>query len=182
MVTFGEPGRRAYSPELARSLARRQSRLKNTSPTELDLAPEAEVSSTHDPLELHFRSMTSFRLLTREDEHSLARRLEKADLSLTRALLSAPEGRAALRDVARALRDKEVRIEDVERNPAERLIERIDGTVERAEAATAGSRARSNPSAQGLRLHPRTVRELIARALHARGSSASQQAAPSHAR
>ena len=153
-------GCRAYSPELARSPARRQSRLKNTSPTELDLAPEGEVSSAHDPLELHFRSMTSFRLLTREDEHSLARRLEKADLSLTRALLSAPEGRAALRDVARALREKEVRIEDVERNPAERLVERIEDAVERAEAAMAASRSRSNPSAQGLRVHPRTVREL----------------------
>ena len=104
--------------------------------------------------------MTAFRLLTREDEHSLARRLEKADLSLTRALLSAPEGRAALRDVARALRDKEVRIEDVERNPGERLVERIDGTVTRAEAATGTSRSRANPSAQGLRLHPRTVRGL----------------------
>jgi RNA polymerase primary sigma factor len=134
------------------------------SPPELDLAltpPESEVSSTHDPLELHFRSMTSFRLLTREDEHSLARRLEKADLSLTRALLSAPEGRAALRELARALRDKEVRVEDVERNPGERLVERIDGTVTRAEApATGSARSRANPSAQGLRLHPRTVREL----------------------
>ena len=115
--------------------------------------------------------MTSFRLLTREDEHSLARRLEKADLSLTRALLSVPEGRAALRDVARALRDKEVRIEDVERNPDERLIERLDATVTRAESAIAsrGARgnaaSRANPSARGLRLHPRTVREL-ARELH----------------
>ena len=106
--------------------------------------------------------MTSFRLLTREDEHSLARRLEKADLSLTRALLSAPEGRAALRELARALRDKEVRVEDVERNPAERLVERIDGTVARAEeeAGSSTSRSRANPSAQGLRLHPRTVREV----------------------
>src|SRR6478672_416498 len=104
--------------------------------------------------------MTSFRLLTREDEHSLARQLEKADLSLTRALLSASEGRAALRDVARALRDKEVRIEDVERNPGERLVERIDETVSRAETAMSGARSRSNPSARGLRLHPRIVREL----------------------
>jgi RNA polymerase primary sigma factor len=132
--------------------------LKTTSPIELDLAPE-EVSGAHDPLELHFRSMSSFRLLTREEEHSLARRLEKADLSLTRALLAAPEGRAALRDLARALRDKEVRIEEVERNPGERLVERIEGAVSRAEA-TSTSRSRSNPSARGLRIHPRAVREL----------------------
>jgi RNA polymerase primary sigma factor len=134
--------------------------LKTTSSIELDLAPEGEVSATHDPLELHFRSMTSFRLLTREDEHSLARRLEKADLSLTRALLSVPEGRAALREVVRALREKEVRVEDVERNPQEGLVDRIEATVSRAESAMGGSRSRSNPSAQGLRLHPRTVRQL----------------------
>lgn len=155
---------RAYSRELARSL-HVDGRLKNTSPLELDLATESEVASTHDSLELHFRSMTSFRLLTREDEHALARRLEKADLSLTRALLSAPEGRAALRDVARALRDKESRIEDVERNPGERLLERIEATVTRAETAMGAARSRANPSARGLRLHPRTVREL-ARELH----------------
>ena len=134
--------------------------MKNTSTIELDLAPEAEVSKAHDPLELHFRSMTSFRLLTREEEHSLARQLEKADLSLTRALLSAPEGRASLREVARALRDNEIRVEEVERNPGECLVERMEAAVARAEAAAGGSRSRANPSAHGLRLHPRIVRSL----------------------
>ncbi len=104
--------------------------------------------------------MTSFRLLTREEEHSLARQLEKADLSLTRALLSAPEGRASLREVARALRDNEIRVEEVERNPGECLVERMEAAVARAEAAAGGSRSRANPSAHGLRLHPRIVRSL----------------------
>jgi RNA polymerase primary sigma factor len=132
---------------------------------EREREPEAADSlagserASHDPLELHFRSMTAFRLLTREDEHALARRLEKADLALVRALLAAPEGRTALRDVARSLREKETRIEDVERNPADELIERIERTVDRAEAFAA--RSRSRPKAQGLRLHPRIVRELV---------------------
>jgi RNA polymerase primary sigma factor len=120
---------------------------------------DAEPASA-DPLELHFRSMTAFRLLTREEEHMLARRLEKADLSLCRALLSAPEGRAALRDVARGLEDKEIRIEDVERNPGEgELAARIDRIVDSADRFAA--RSRSRPSAHGLRLHPRIVREII---------------------
>jgi RNA polymerase primary sigma factor len=108
---------------------------------------------------MHFRAMTAFRLLTREDEHALARRLEKADLSLVRALLAAPEGRSALRDVARALRDKETRIEDVERNPADELVPRIERVVDRADSFSA--RSKSRPLASGLRLHPRIVRELV---------------------
>lgn len=152
--------RRASLPVLVRCPAV-PIRLKTTSLKELDLVPEAESAAptSHDPLELHFRSMTAFRLLTREDEHALARRLEKADLSLVRALLAVPEGRTALRDVARALREKETRIEDVERNPADELVERIERVVDRAEAFSA--RSRSRPKADGLRLHPRVVRELV---------------------
>lgn len=131
-----------------------------TSIHEHDPVPEGEAKATLDPLELHFRQMTSFRLLTREDEHALARRLEKADLALSRALLGAAEGRALLRDLARALRDREVRVEDVERNPAEGLLARLEGVIARAETFTSKG-ARSRPPAGGLRLHPRTVRELV---------------------
>ena len=112
--------------------------------------------------------MTAFRLLTREDEHALARRLERADLSITRALLDLPEGRAALRELARALTDGETRVEDVERNPADGLVTRIERAV--ASAERHAERARSSPPAGGLRLHPRSVRavtselgELLAR-------------------
>ena len=136
-------------------------RLKtNPSLNEHDLAPERESTSTHDPLELHFRQMTNFRLLTREDEHSLARRLEKADLALCRALLGAAEGRAALSDVARAVREREVRVEEVERNPADGLVERMERIIAHAERFTSKD-ARSRPPARGLRLHPRTVREIV---------------------
>lgn len=136
-------------------------RLKNSSITELDLVPEGEATSSHDPLEMHFRKMTTFRLLTREDEHSLARRLEKADLRLTRTLLASPEGRAALDDVARAIRERETRVEDVERNPSDGLVDRMERTVESATSFVASTRCRARPPAHGLRLHPRIVRELI---------------------
>src|SRR5437870_681626 len=99
---------------------------------QFDAAPEGEATS-HDPLELHFRTMTTFRLLTREEEHSLARRLEKADLAITRALLSVPEGRDALLEVVRRLNDHEMRIEDVERNPSEELVDRVESVVAAAE-------------------------------------------------
>jgi RNA polymerase primary sigma factor len=127
---------------------------------ELDLA-EREASPSHDPLELHFRAMTAFRLLTREDEHALARRLEKSDLRITRALLASPEGRVALGEVARALEDREARVEDVERNPADGLAGRIKATVAGAGRFAARTRTRAHPPARGLRLHPRAVRALL---------------------
>lgn len=103
--------------------------------------------------------MTKHPLLTAEAELSLARELERADLSITRALLAVREGRDALSEVADALRDGGARVEDVERNPEERsagdaLAERIERTVA---AARRRSASRSRPRAHGLRLHPRTV-------------------------
>jgi RNA polymerase primary sigma factor len=122
--------------------------------------PDGDEVSSHDPLELHFRAMTTFRLLTREDEHALARRLERADLSISRALLDRPEGRAALREIARAVLEREARVEDVERNPADGLPGRIERAVSAAERFP--ERSRSNPPAGGLRLHPRAVRAIAA--------------------
>ncbi|MDB4944642.1 MAG: polymerase sigma factor RpoD [Labilithrix sp.] len=111
--------------------------------------------------------MTSFRLLTREDEHALARRLERADLAITRTLLSLPEGRASLAELVRALREGETRVEDVERNPSDGLLERLEKLVARTNAGAAAApkaarAAASKPPAGGLRLHPRAVRSVIA--------------------
>ncbi len=137
--------------ETTRSLGPSYSRLKKPSPTR---------AKPHDPLELHFRAMTRFRLLTRDEEHALARQLERADLSISRTLLGVPEGRAALRELARSVLEREARVEDVERNPAEQLPERIERVVALAERFP--PRSRSNPRACGLRLHPRAVRALAA--------------------
>ena len=128
---------------------------------ELDLATEGEGPVSHDPLELHFRTMTTFRLLTREDEHRLARKLEKADLAITRALLASSEGRAALSEVGRALREHEVRVEDVERNPAEDLVTRLERVIAKAAVFVERTRTRARPPARGLRIHPRTLRSMM---------------------
>jgi RNA polymerase primary sigma factor len=111
-----------------------------------------EVEETHDPLELHFRKMIEYPLLTREEELQLARRLQRADLVITRLLLASVAGRRLLREVADDLRSGELRIEDVERNPQERLAERLEDAITRAE-----KKRRKTPSARGLRLHPRVV-------------------------
>ncbi len=139
------------------------------------LAPEVE-ETTHDPLELHFRKMTEYPLLTREGELALARRLERADLTITRVLLGSVAGRRALRDVVAELREGELRVEDVERNPQDDLADRIARRVAAAEKRT--RRRPTLPRADGLRLHPRIV-VAIARDLRAQ-AEANLEDAPLH--
>src|SRR5437868_4478149 len=102
--------------------------------------------------------MTKHPLLTAEKELELARQLERIDLSIVRLLLSSEEGRAALLETARALREGEVDPQDVERNPAARDAtgEPLAGRIERL-VASSGARAKSRPRAFGLRLHPRAI-------------------------
>ncbi|HEY8079702.1 MAG TPA: sigma-70 family RNA polymerase sigma factor [Labilithrix sp.] len=131
----------------------------------------ARATVPHDPLELHFQKMTETPLLTHEGEIALARRIERADLSIVRLLLASHAGRRALLDVARDVRCKRLRVEDVERNPsssggnladepAEELAARIERVVGAAVKRPRGSRSR--PRARGLRLHPRVVRAIEA--------------------
>ena len=111
-------------------------------------------------IDLHFQRINAFALLTHDGEVSLARRLERTDLSITRMLLGSPEGREALREVVRGLREKELRIEEVERNPKDAeggadLPTRIEKLVLRAHKRS--KKLRWLPRADGLRLHPRIV-------------------------
>jgi RNA polymerase primary sigma factor len=125
-----------------------------------------EVEETHDPLELHFRKMIEYPLLTRDDEHLLARQLERADLAITRLLFASVAGRRLLHEVVDDLRSGELRVEDVERNPEQDdLVGRLDRALARADAHAANAKKRARgartertlPNAAGLRLHPRIV-------------------------
>lgn len=123
--------------------------------------PDEPAAASRDALALHFRTMSAYRLLTRDDEVALARKLERADLSIVRALLDSADGRDVLREQARALRAGEAREEDIERNPNEGLAGRIERAVTRAQGRKARS-PRWRPRAQGLRLHPRAVGRIVA--------------------
>lgn len=118
-----------------------------------------------DPLALHFQKMSEFPLLTHDDEIALAQRLERADEAIWRALLGCVEGRAALLELVRGLRDRELRVEDVERNPGgddEDLAQRIETAVTAARARRAGRALKPGARAKLVRLHPRTLGPLVA--------------------
>lgn len=153
-----------------------------------DLAPE--LNGTHeddapsDALELHFRQLSQYPLLTAEGELSLARELERADGEIARALLGSKEGREAILELVSALRSKELSVEDVERNPGEELEARLERVVKRFSIADARKRrtTRVRPTLRGavrtaarpktaarasggeiVRLHPRAVRQIEAK-------------------
>lgn len=115
-------------------------------------------------LDLHFQRINEFALLTHEGEVALAKRLERTDLAITRRLLGSLEGRTALHEVVRGLREKELRVEEVERNPSAAqeegvsLEDRLEGLIARAHRRS--KKLRWNPRAEGLRLHPRIVARL----------------------
>ena len=123
------------------------------------------LDSASETLDLHFRRISEFPLLTHAGEVSLAKQLERTDLSITRVLLSTAAGRESLREIAKALRARELRQEEVERNPKpdNDLAARIDCVVvlaHRRAASARGKKMRCHPRALGLRLHPRTVAKL----------------------
>ncbi len=133
-------------------------RLKNVSST---VKAQVVPDSSPDSLDFHFRKLSEYPLLDHRGEVALARRLERADLAISRALLSFEDGRQELAEVANALRAGQLRVEDVERNPTEpdlALAARIERAVSLARRRRRG--LRTMPRAFGLRLHPRLVRAL----------------------
>ncbi len=114
-----------------------------------------------DALSHHFRQVGQFPLLTAERELALARKLEREDLAITRTLLRSPAGRRELLELAYALREGELKPEDVERNPGERapsgrpLAARIERMV----------RPSASKEPVTMRFHPRAVLR-VERSMH----------------
>lgn len=134
-------------------------------PTELGAPDDVHVDAPSDALELHFRQLSQYPLLTAEGELALARELERADEDIARALLSSREGREAVLELLGALRAKELAIEDIERNPGQNpegdeLEARLDRVIrrfaarddrDRRRASTTSTRARRAPASGTVR-------------------------------
>jgi RNA polymerase sigma factor (sigma-70 family) len=151
-----------------------------------------DVDAPSDALELHFRQLSHYPLLTAEGELALARELERADGEIARALLSSSEGRELVLELLGRLRSRELAVEDVERNPGEEIetrLERVlrrwaladvrrkdvrrtqDARARRPLRGTRGAvRAAARPRAaargatpEAIRFHPRAVRAMAAK-------------------
>ena len=189
ITTIGTPGHRCA--RRARSLRRQEVRgdIEAGEDVELDLTPGA-LEKTNDPVRMYLREMGTVPLLTREGEVEIAKRIERGQLRVLKAISRSPivirEIVAMGEDLKRGVRSiKEVVIFDEEEITEEVLptaLKDITGTHRRAqqalqEVAAAGREAGRHSAA-------RRTRECIAQlrwALGARAGRASRASSASWA-
>ncbi len=101
---------------------------------ELDLTPGA-LDKTNDPVRMYLREMGTVPLLTREGEVEIAKRIERGQIKVLKALSRSPvviQDLFSLRDeLAEGRRSiKEVVVFDDDELTEERVAERMEGTIE----------------------------------------------------
>ncbi len=78
----------------------------------IDLSPGA-LEKTNDPVRMYLREMGTVPLLTREGEVEIARRIERGEKNVVKALSRSKYVIKQLLDYGRRIRDKEIRVEDL---------------------------------------------------------------------
>lgn len=142
-------------------------------------AEDADVPS--DALELHFRQLSQYPLLTADGELALARELERADAEIARVLLCSREGREAVLELAAGLRTRELAVEEVERNPGEDLEARLERVVRRF-AVAEGRKRGAEQTRRSLRGRSGTVRTAARPRTAARGAGETRDLVRFHPR
>jgi len=80
--------------------------------TKIDLSPGA-LEKTNDPVRMYLREMGTVPLLTREGEVEIARRIERGEKNVVKALSRSTHVINQLRVYADRIRNKEIRVEDL---------------------------------------------------------------------
>src|SRR6266699_4507337 len=79
---------------------------------ELDLSPGA-LEKTNDPVRMYLREMGTVPLLTREGEVEIARRIERGEKNVVKALSRSQYVIRKLMEYGHRIRDKQIRVEDL---------------------------------------------------------------------
>ncbi|MGA7119423.1 MAG: sigma-70 family RNA polymerase sigma factor [Polyangiaceae bacterium] len=132
------------------------------------MSPKAEIPADEDSIRAYYRKLGRVPLLTREGEVELARRIERAESDVARALVASPAAVRELSLVGAELGAGKLRAREVTRNPADeeddeiaartRLLELFEPihTLDRALAqrvrSTASLRARASEALEQMRL------------------------------
>ncbi len=139
MTTINTQGIEVLSGENRRERASEESESEEESDdVELDLSP-GMLEKTNDPVRMYLREMGTVPLLTREGEVEIAKRIERGQLRVMKAISRSPivirEISALGEDLKRGVRNiKEVVIFDEEELTEEILQARVRETVSRVEA------------------------------------------------
>jgi len=81
-------------------------------PTKVDLSP-GTLEKTNDPVRMYLREMGTVPLLTREGEVEIARRIERGEKNIVKALSRSRYAINQLLEFGHKIRDKEIRVEDL---------------------------------------------------------------------
>src|SRR6266568_8436422 len=80
--------------------------------SDLDLTPGA-LEKTNDPVRMYLREMGTVPLLTREGEVEIARRIERGEKNVVKALSRSQYVIRKLMEYGHRIRDKQIRVEDL---------------------------------------------------------------------
>ena len=83
------------------------------------MSPKAEIPADEDSIRAYYRKLGRVPLLTREGEVELARRIERSESDVARALVASTVAVRELSRIGDELRAGKLRARDVTRNPAE---------------------------------------------------------------
>jgi RNA polymerase primary sigma factor len=81
-------------------------------PTKVDLSP-GTLEKTNDPVRMYLREMGTVPLLTREGEVEIARRIERGEKNVVKALSRSRYAINQLLEFGQRIREKEIRVEDL---------------------------------------------------------------------
>jgi RNA polymerase primary sigma factor len=81
-------------------------------PAKVDLSP-GNLEKTNDPVRMYLREMGTVPLLTREGEVEIARRIERGEKNVVKALSRSKFVISQLLDYAQRIRSKQIRVEDL---------------------------------------------------------------------
>jgi RNA polymerase primary sigma factor len=87
-------------------------KMEEVEETKIDLSPGA-LEKTNDPVRMYLREMGTVPLLTREGEVEIARRIERGEKNVVKALSRSKYAIAQLLAFGNRIRNKEIRVEDL---------------------------------------------------------------------
>jgi RNA polymerase primary sigma factor len=133
---------------------------------------DRDVTSSADSLGIYFRRMAQVPLLTREGEVDLARRIELAEQTTRRAILSCAVGLDAVAEIGEALKRGDIRVRDVTSALAEdddeweereraHLLALFRVVARAARAATRAEREQVFSVVPQLKLNEQTIGRLV---------------------
>lgn len=109
--------------------------------------PKAVYSGSEDPVKMYLRQMGQISLLSREDEVTLAKEIEKAEEEYKKSVLNCPYIKDSILSLSNSMLERKVNIEEVVREESklkkeENGFRKVEGLIKRVRASKKGKNIR----------------------------------------